>query len=73
MDARGTTIEPEQLSYIGLRDVDKGEAKAIRDLGIQAFTMHDIDCYGIGGVMLVLKNQSDRPLHLSYDIDGRSN
>ena len=64
-------LKPEQLSYIGLRDVDKGEAKAIRDLGIQAFTMHDIDRYGIGGVVnQVLKNQGDRPLHLSYDIDA---
>ena len=33
--------------------------------------MHDIDRYGIGGVVSqVLKNQGDRPLHLSYDIDA---
>ena len=36
-------ISVKKLVYIGLRDVDKGEKKILRDNGIKAFSMHDID------------------------------
>ena len=36
----------KKLVYIGLRDVDRGEKKILRDNGIRAFSMHDIDKYG---------------------------
>ena len=36
-------ISTKKLVYIGLRDVDKGEKKILRDHGIKAFSMHDID------------------------------
>jgi arginase len=32
-----------KLVYIGLRDIDKGEKKILKDHGIKAFSMHDID------------------------------
>ena len=35
----------KKLVYIGLRDVDKGEKKILREHGIRAFSMHDIDRY----------------------------
>jgi arginase len=57
--------------YVGLRDVDKAERLWIRQLGIKAFTMTDIDHLGIGKVMdLALEHLKGRPLHLSYDIDS---
>lgn len=68
-------LKPNQIVYVGLRDVDKEERKLILDLGIVAYTMTDIDRYGIGHVMdmalhhLTVEN-SNRPLHLSYDIDA---
>jgi arginase len=70
----GPRLKPDSIVYVGLRDVDLSEAEAIRNLGIRAYTMHDIDRYGIGAVMdmamnHLLKNNPDRPLHLSYDID----
>lgn len=37
------TVSPRKLVYIGLRDVDRGEKKLLRDNGIKAFSMHDID------------------------------
>ena len=40
-------ISLKKLVYIGLRDVDKGEKKILRDHGIKAFSMHDIDKYGM--------------------------
>ena len=68
-------LKSDSLVYIGLRDVDNEEKKVIKDLGITAFTMFDIDKLGIGKVMEMamqhlLKNDSDRPIHLSYDIDA---
>jgi arginase len=36
-------ISVKRLVYIGLRDVDRGEKKILRDHGIKAFSMHDID------------------------------
>ncbi|KAF8475615.1 arginase [Kalaharituber pfeilii] len=44
----GGAIEAKRLVYIGLRDVDVPEKKIIRDHGIKAFSMHDIDRWGIG-------------------------
>ena len=68
-------LQPDSIVYIGLRDVDKAERAVIRDLGIKAFTMYDIDHYGIGAVMdkaldWLLGKNPKRPIHLSYDIDA---
>ena len=38
-------ISVKKLVYIGLRDVDRGEKKILRENGIRAFSMHDIDRY----------------------------
>ena len=71
----GPRLPPESIVYVGLRDVDPMERTMIRDLGIKAYTMYDIDHYGIGAVMdkaldYLLKDDPSRPLHLSYDIDA---
>eukprot|EP00978_Attheya_sp_CCMP212_P040805 scaffold226470_cov50-Attheya_sp.AAC.2 len=68
-------LNPDSIVYIGLRDVDPEERKIIRDLGIYAYSMYDIDHYGIGKVMdmalaHLLEKDPNRPLHLSYDIDA---
>jgi arginase len=36
-------ISLKKLVYIALRDVDRGEKKILRENGIKAFSMHDID------------------------------
>jgi len=67
----GPRISPEQLVYVGLRDVDTTERVWIRELGIKTFTMTDVDYLGIGQVMKqALEHLKGRPLHLSYDIDS---
>ena len=64
-------LKPEQIVYVGLRDVDLGEKKILRDLNIKALTMNAVDKYGIGKTMeMALDHLGDRPLHLSYDIDA---
>ncbi|KAF2197066.1 Ureohydrolase [Delitschia confertaspora ATCC 74209] len=65
-------LSTNKLVYIGLRDVDKGEKKILRDHGIKAFSMHDIDRHGIGKVMDMALGWigRDTPIHLSFDIDA---
>ena len=74
-------LNKERLCYIGLRDLDQGEKEFIKKLGIKAFTMQDIDRYGIGKVMELAIEHIQRklpgmsyavpiPLHLSFDIDS---
>eukprot|EP01038_Epipyxis_sp_PR26KG_P006501 gene6501-8936_t len=65
-------IKPEDIVYIGLRDLDKGEKLAIKKLGIKAFTMYEVDKYGIGKVMdMCMEYLSDKEhIHLSFDIDA---
>jgi len=65
-------ISVRKLVYIGLRDVDKGEKKILRENGIKAFSMHDVDKYGIGRVMEMALGHigSDTPIHLSFDVDA---
>lgn len=36
-------LNVNKLVYIGLRDVDRGEKRILRENGIKAFSMHDID------------------------------
>jgi len=65
---------PSRLAYIGLRDVDKGEKAILREHDIAAFSMHEVDRYGIGKVveMVLDRINPDRskPIHLSFDVDA---
>ncbi|CAI7649135.1 unnamed protein product [Penicillium bialowiezense] len=65
-------VNTQKLVYIGLRDVDRGEKKILRDNGIKAFSMHDIDRHGIGRVveMALAHIGNDTPIHLSFDVDA---
>ncbi|KAL4785704.1 arginase [Aspergillus varians] len=65
-------VNLRKLVYIGLRDVDRGEKKLLREHGIKAFSMHDVDRYGIGRVvdMALAHIGNDTPIHLSFDVDA---
>ncbi|CRK35824.1 hypothetical protein BN1708_016473, partial [Verticillium longisporum] len=62
----------KKLVYIGLRDVDAGEKRILRENGVKAFSMHDVDRHGIGKVMdMALAHiGTDTPIHLSFDVDA---
>lgn len=70
--AEDQKISTAKLVYIGLRDVDRGEKKILRDNNIKAFSMHDIDRHGIGKVMDMALGWigRDTPIHLSFDVDA---
>jgi arginase len=64
-------VKPEEVVYIGLRDLDMGERRFIKNLGIKAFSMHEVDKLGIGKVMeQTLDHIKNKDIHLSFDIDG---
>ncbi|KAL2838873.1 hypothetical protein BJX68DRAFT_248517 [Aspergillus pseudodeflectus] len=65
-------VNLRKLVYIGLRDVDRGEKKLLREHGIKAFSMHDVDRHGIGRVveMALAHIGNDTPIHLSFDVDA---
>ncbi|KIY61671.1 arginase [Cylindrobasidium torrendii FP15055 ss-10] len=67
-------LTPDRLVYIGLRDIDDGEKKILKEHNIKAFSMHEVDKYGIGKVVeLALDHvnaKRDRPIHLSFDVDA---
>lgn len=67
-------LKPERLVYIGLRDVDAGEKRILRKHNIKAFSMHEVDRYGIGKVVDMaldhVNPNRDRPIHLSFDVDA---
>lgn len=67
-------LKPERLVYIGLRDVDVGEKRILREHNIKAFSMHEVDKYGIGRVVDMaldhVNPKRDRPIHLSFDVDA---
>jgi arginase len=67
-------LRPERLVYIGVRDLDPGEKRILKENNIKAFSMHEVDKYGIGRVVdMAMDHVSptrDRPIHLSFDIDA---
>ncbi|KAK0647228.1 Arginase [Lasiodiplodia hormozganensis] len=65
-------VSPRKLVYVGLRDLDEAEKRTIRENGIKAYTMRDVERYGIGEVMERALEWlgHDTPIHLSFDIDS---
>jgi arginase len=64
---RGQTVQ------IGLRDVDPGEKRLLRELGVKAFSMSDVDKFGMMRVMeeaLTIAGSAGSPIHVSFDMDG---
>ncbi len=66
-------VAPENFCLIGIRDVDDLERKNLRDSGVRAFSMHEIDRRGIAAVVdeaISLAGAGTAGFHLSFDIDA---
>lgn len=64
-------LKPEQLIYLGIRDLDPFEVKTIEDLGIKHYTAKDIRTCGIDSIAFEIVNEvKSNPLHISFDIDS---
>ena len=64
-------LRPENLIYLGLRDIDPFEVHMLEKLNIQYFSASDIHKTGIESVLKIISDRfSGRPIHVSVDVDG---
>jgi arginase len=65
-------VDPKNVVLVGLRDVDQLERGAVKNLGVRAFTMRDIDERGMRAVMeeaIAIASAGADGIHLSLDMD----
>lgn len=66
-------LKKENIVYIGSRDLDREERKAMKEQGIKVFTMHEIDDMGIKKVMeeaIKIAGDNTDGIHVSFDMDA---
>ena len=66
-------VAPENVALVAIRDIDRREAENIRQAGIHAFTMRDIDERGLRAVMtdaIGRASNGTAGLHVSMDMDA---
>lgn len=68
-------INPKNVALVGARDLDKGEEEALREAGVNVFSIADIDKFGMKEVMakaIELVEEGTDGFHLSFDLDAIS-
>ncbi len=66
-------VDPRRCAVVGLRNLDEREKGLVRQSGVRAYTMKDIDLRGMAAVMeeaLTILCDDDAALHVSFDMDG---
>lgn len=66
-------VDAKHVVLIGIRDIDNLEREFIRESGVTAFTMRDIDQLGMNEVAtraLAVVNDGTAGFHVSFDLDG---
>lgn len=66
-------IDPANVCYIGVRDVDPAERQLMKEAGVRVYTMSDIDRLGISRTITEVTNffrERVDTLHVSFDIDA---
>jgi arginase len=69
----GAKLDPRNLAIIGLRSIDPGERTLIKELGVAAYTMFDVDRLGMFEIATRVLEDMSRSvdhLHISFDVDG---
>jgi len=67
-----SNVDPSNVALVGLRDLDEGEKRHIRDAPVTAYTMSDIDDRGVTDVVesaLDVATDGTDGLHVSLDMD----
>ncbi len=66
-------VNPKNVVLVGIRSIDADEAALIRQTGIRAYTMADIDRMGMAAVMeeaIEIAGHGTDGIHLSLDLDA---
>lgn len=66
------TVSSQQITYIGLRDLDAFEVLFLKKMNIKFFTSDEVKKLGINYILNYLeeKNKNFDHIHLSFDIDS---
>ncbi len=71
--SEGPKLDPRNICYVGIRDLDAGEKKLMKEAGVTVFTVSDIDRQGFPDVVkkvkLFFKTKCD-VVHISFDMDA---
>jgi arginase len=66
-------VRPENVALVGLRSVDDLEKYNVRETGVHAFTMRDIDERGMRAVIeqaIQVVSAGTAGIHVSFDMDS---
>jgi arginase len=67
------SVTPERTVLLGIRNLDEKEKQLVRDAGVHAYTMSEIDQRGLFAVFreaLDIATADGARLHLSFDLDA---
>jgi arginase len=70
---RAHKVEPRNVALIGIRSLDEGEKRRLKETGVQVHTMSDIDRHGIHRAMkkaLARITDGTDYVHVSFDLDA---
>ena len=66
-------VDPANVALVGIRSLDTGEKKRLKETGVQVHTMADIDRHGVHRVMkkaLARVTDGTDYVHVSFDLDA---
>ena len=66
-------VDPANVALVGIRSLDSGEKKRLKETGVQVHTMSDIDRHGVHRVMkkaLARVTDGTDYVHVSVDLDA---
>jgi len=66
-------LDPSRFVLVGSRDLDAGERRILKELGISVFSMHEIDRWGMPKVMeeaIRIASEGADGVHISFDMDA---
>jgi arginase len=66
-------VDPANVALVGIRSLDAGEKKRLKETGVQVHTMADIDRHGVHRVMKKAISQATEGtdfVHVSVDLDA---
>jgi len=66
-------VQKEHVCLIGIRDIDDTERRIIKESGIHAYTMRDVDERGMRAIMeeaIGYATDGTSGFHVSFDLDG---
>jgi arginase len=72
LGGRSPKVQPRNTAIIGLRDVDPGERATLKRIGVEVYTMRDIDERGMRDVVdeaIKIASDGTAGVHLSFDLD----